>query len=206
MWYVFDEHKNLADKDSLLVSSVKGQTYTVDGIEVYCLLGSADADHPLFVDKNHDLSYYFTESDYIDESESSNIINTTNKYGYEWGGHGVETGIQDTAVGTGLSNTNSLIDMNLQPNTSGWYVVWDKIKEFRQSHSNNWFLPSKDELNLIYEAGDNLNNLSLNIRPLYWSSSESSLYYAWYQSFDGGGLRDALKNHHDFRSRLCYTI
>lgn len=212
MWYVFDGHKNIADKDNL--PYIKGETYIFDDIEVYCLLGSADTDHPLFVDKNHDLSYYFTGSDYMDESVSPFIINSTNKYGYEWGGYGVETGINAAGIGSGLSNTNSLIEMNLQPDVGGWYVIWDKIKEFRQSHSDNWFVPSKDELNLIYEARSSLGGLTTinddNKNPFYWSSSEiptaATSTYAYFQEFNNGSQYTNRKNFHNRRSRLCYTI
>ena len=205
MWYVFDEHKNLADKDNLPVIYTVGETYIFDDIETYCLLGTADSDHPLFVDKNHDLSYYVNGSDYVDSDDWNTSPGT---FGYEWGGRGTTTGITDTSIGSGLSNTNSLIDMNLQPNTAGWYVVWDKIKEFRQNHSDNWFLPSKDELNLVYEARSNLSNLSLTTNPYYWSSSEYeySSNNAWYQYFTNGGQNTYTKGTHIRRSRLCYTI
>ena len=203
MWYVFNEHRNIADKDNLYY---KGETYTFDGVEVYCLLGTGEAGGPLFVDKNHDLSYYFAGSDYMDESESDSAINITNKYGYEWGDMGIITGITDRAVGTGLSNTNSLIAKNLQPETSGWYVVWDKIKEFRQNHSDNWFLPSLEELYLIYEARSNLSNLSTSTQTYYWSSSEGSSAAARAQNFASGNRGFSNKNNHSDRSRLCYTI
>ena len=206
MWYVFDEHKNLADKDNLPVIYTAGETYIFDDIETYCLLGTADSDRPLFVDKNHDLSYYFAGSDFLDKRESSTVINTTNKYGYEWGGYGTETGIQDTSIGAGLNNTNQLISKNLQPRTSGWWVVWNKINEFRQSHSDKWFVPSEDELNLIYENRSNLSNLSLSTNAYYWSSSEISSSYAYGRDFSGGYRVDTFKYFHYFRARLCYTL
>ena len=184
----------------------KGETYVFDGVEVYCLLGVESTHYPLFVDKNHDLSYYFTGSDYTDEVESSSEINSANKYGYEWGGLGTTTNIDAGAVGSGLSNTNSLINMNLQPYTSGWYTTWDKINEFRQSHSSNWFLPSSDELNLIYEAKENLSNLSTSTEPYYWSSTERPSREAYTLSFGNGYLGYSSRHHHNCRSRLCYTI
>ena len=116
-----------------------GDTITLDEIEVY-VLAAMDEDGTwdstsgavgveyIGVDKNHDLSYYFAGSDFVDEFESPDTINTANKYGYEWGRLGVETEVTATIIGSGLSNTNSLIEMNLQPNTAGWHVVWDKIK------------------------------------------------------------------------------
>ena len=120
------------------------------------------------------------------------------------GGYGTETGIQDTAVGTGLTNTNALIGMNLRPKTSGWYVVWDKVMDFRSTYGHNWFVPSKDELNLIYENRANLSNLSLNTNFWYWSSSESSTNYAVRAFFNAGILSGYQKDGHTLRVRLCY--
>lgn len=194
-----------------------GDTVTLDEIEVYVLaakdedgtwnsdVGATGVEY-IGVDKNHDLSYYFAGSDYVDvddiDENERPTINNDNKYGYEWGGYGTETGITATAVGSGLSNTNSLVGMNLQPSTPGWYIVWDKIKEFRESHSNNWFLPSNDELNLIYEdVRINLSNLSLKTNPYYWSSSEFSSTNAWHQSFYSGN-----KGGHNKRVRLYRYI
>ena len=196
MWYVFDEHKNIADKDN--APYMAGSTHIFDGIEVYCLLGTADGG-PLFVDKNHDLSYYVNGSDWVDSSDAA----SPGTFGYEWGGYEITTNIKDTDVGSGLSNTNSLIEMNLQPDTSGWYVIWDKIKEFRQSHSDKWFLPSQDELNLIYEARSNLSNLSTLTQPYYWSSSEYSSNGVRDQNFSNGVHGTLWKIRHYGRSRLC---
>lgn len=194
-----------------------GDTITLDGIDVYILAakgeggtwnsdaGAAGVEY-IGVDKNHDLSYYFTGSDYVGEAESNDVINTANKYGYEWGGTGIFTGITGTAVGTGLSNTNDLISKNLQPYTNGWYVVWDKIKEFRQSYSDNWFLSSKYELNLIYEARSNLSNLSLHAYSDYWSSSVYDDSRAWSQDFRNSNQYYRGKTQHGIRSRLCRYI
>lgn len=207
-----------------------GDTITLDEIEVY-VLAAKDEDGTwdsnvgaigvefIGVDKNHDLSYYIAGSDYVDESESVLVINTANKYGYEWGGFQIETGINAESIGSGLSNTNSLINMNLQPYYDGWYVVWDKIKEFRQDHSDKWFLPSKDELNLIYEARNNLSDLTTIDDSVknshYWSSSEyssnvgrfqDSSNSAWSQNFGNGYQSNNYKYLRGKRSRLCRYI
>jgi hypothetical protein len=49
----------------------------------------------------------------------------------------------------------------------------------------DWFLPSKDELNLMYE---NLKVFGVGdfTDSYYWSSSEYSAIHAWGQSFYGG--------------------
>ena len=89
---------------------------------------------------------------------------------FEWGGNGTATGITAQDIGTGLSNTNSLIAMNLQP--SGVKpTIWDAIKEFRNTHSDRWFIPSRNELGKI------INNYTYSD---IWSSTElnSTVSYA----------------------------
>lgn len=229
MYYVTDENGNRADLETALspydydlkteeVSAV-GVITTIDGIECYGINGTVNKvttwlnktryvgkGSAIFVDKNHDLSYYFTGSDYAGISESNLVINTANKYGYEWGGYGVTTGIYATDIGAGLNNTNSLIEMNLQSQTEGWPVVWDRIKEFRETRSSLWFLPSHDELNLIYEARSNLSGLTTidnSVCPYYWSSSENSSYFARRQNFNTGSQSNSSRDSHNCRSRLC---
>lgn len=188
---------------------------TVDGVEVLVLAALADGGNwestegstgseYIGVDKNHDLSYYVKGSDYVDSDDYDQSPGT---FGYEWGGYGTETGIQDTAVGTGLANTNALIGMNLQPRTEGWWVVWDRVNEFRQSHSDSWFVPSKDELFLVYQQKANLSNLSLNTNYYYWSSSEdtpgNAPYNAWSWHTNSGAMCGDYKHSPNTRVRLC---
>ena len=207
-----------------LIDCVVGETYLVRNIRVVCIVaGKAYAinndtplileiqhpgDKPIFVDKDHDLSYYINGSDFLNTSEGSSLISNTAKYGYEWGGNGTTTGITATGVGTGLSNTNALIGMNLQSNSPDWWVVWDKVKDFRASYGHNWFVPSKDELNLIYQQISNLSNISTSSsgHSYYRSSSERRERTAWAQYFNNGSQDDIVKYIHSVRVRLCSQI
>ena len=202
-----------------LINVIVGNTYTIDDIEVFCIKGGQAyttgnnilidngttpevTEHPIFVDKNHDLCYYFTGSDYVNDNDYIN-----NKWGYEWGGYEISTGITDTDIGTGLNNTNSLISMNLEVYNEGWEVIWNKISEFRtQKDSNKWFLPSLSELSLIYNNRSSLSNLSLTSHFYYWSSSESNTELCNLIRFDNGNQLQGLKNIRDTRSRLCRQI
>lgn len=201
--------------DSQTTGIQVGDTVTVDGIEVLVLAAKDDAGswnstagaegvEYIGVDKNHDLSFYIVGDDYVDSNDYNDSPGT---FGYEWGGYGTETGIQDTAVGTGLANTNALIGMNLQPRTEGWWVVWDRVNEFRQSHSDSWFVPSKDELFLVYQQKSNLSNLSLNTNYYYWSSSEdtpgNAPYNAWSWHTNSGSMCGDYKHSPNTRVRLC---
>lgn len=191
-----------------------GDTVVLDGIEsviIYDNGSEADWGRYICVDKNHDLSYYISGSDYVDESESDLIINNDNAYGYEWGGYETDLGMTDSSyreIGKGLSNTNSLISKNLTPNTSGWRVLWDMIEEFRVSHSNYWFIPSLEEAKAARNQKNHLENITTTAGKCtnYWTSSENSSNHAWPFLFVTGTTTAHSKNSHNIRSRLCrYT-
>ena len=66
-----------------------------------------------------------------------------------------------------------------------------------ESDNSEWYLPAKDELNLIYKAKDVINTAIEKITAgggtatklgtgWYWSSSEDCGSYAWLQSFSDG--------------------
>lgn len=92
-----------------------------------------------------------------------------NERAYPWGGSGTATGITATDIGTGLSNTNSLLAMNLQ-STDGTPTIWDVLKEFRTAHSDRWFIPSREEAGFAYTEYN------------CWTSSEYDSGYAYYCS------------------------
>lgn len=201
---------------SYVPPKIVGDTINVDGIDVLIIAALKDGTwvsdigtegtQCIAVDKNHDLPYYIKGDDYVDANDFNDYNQSPGTFGYEWGGYNTETGITATAIGSGLANTNALIGMNLQPNTSGWWVVWDKVEEFRQSHSDNWFVPSKDELNLVYQQKANLSNIStISGYSYYWSSSEYSVN-ARYQCLSSGSQNSINKNKHYYRTRLCCLL
>lgn len=169
MNYAINSEKELLDinnvidrriEDCLAKSASVGDICIIDGIETICF--RTETSYKLFVDKNHDLVYYFDGNDYSDQSLPENLA-------YEWGGLGTETGIRNTTIGAGLSNTNSLIEMNLA-SSSDREVVWNKIKEFRGAHSDRWFLPSYNEIQLFRDGTTiytSLSNIALTTAPVY---------------------------------------
>ena len=95
------------------------------------------------------------------------------------GSYGTETGI-----GSGLSNTYKLLSSasdNLRFPASQACADYGNNTDY-----DDWFLPSKDELNEIYENRDALGT-TFKTDDKYWSSSQYSSYYAWTQLYDNGG-------------------
>ena len=108
----------------------------------------------------------------------------------EWGCYGYSiSGADGTAVGTGEQNT---IDIEAGCTTPG--TAADICANLSLGGYSDWFLPSKDELNLMYE---NLKVFGVGgfADNVYWSSSELYVYLnAWIQSFGNGGQANGPKN------------
>jgi hypothetical protein len=65
---------------------------------------------------------------------------------------------------------------------------------------DDWFLPSKDELDLMYRnlKKNNQGGFSLDY---YWSSSEGSARFAWFQYFGSGNQFDNYARSREYRVR-----
>ena len=92
-------------------------------------------------------------------------------------GRPITTGATGTAIGTGKANTSKIIATY----GKGIYAA-SMCANYRGGGKTDWFLPSKDELNMMYA------NLHRNKKGgfsdfNYWSSSESEFTDAWYQNF-----------------------
>jgi hypothetical protein len=111
----------------------------------------------------------------------------------QWGAFQKDVGGTSTAVGTGKRNTQIIVDRLKQlGETNRAAQLCDTLS---YDGFDDWFLPSKDELNLMYT---NLRQKGLGefSSTGYWSSSEMSYNPgAWGQVFsDGvqGGSRNFL--------------
>jgi hypothetical protein len=93
-----------------------------------------------------------------------------------------------TALGTGSSNTDNII---AQAVAAGNNTLTSYAAGLARAHNgggyNDWYLPSKDELNKLY-----LNRVAIGgfATASYWSSSENDADYAWLQIFDSGAQLD----------------
>jgi hypothetical protein len=106
------------------------------------------------------------------ESDQSN--------GTGWGCYGIAIEGTGTAVGTGAANTAAIV-----AGCSESGIAARICNDLVLNGYNDWFLPSKDELNLMYV---NLKQAGIGgfADDRYWSSSESSSTTAWRQNFANG--------------------
>jgi hypothetical protein len=104
-----------------------------------------------------------------------------------------------TELGTGKRNTQSIIaDLSIGVPEAALHCVELECGGFR-----DWFLPSKDELNLMY-INLKRKNLGDFANELYWSSSEAGyiMQYAW--AGPGDGWRVWVQNFKDANQSYGY--
>lgn len=91
----------------------------------------------------------------------------------------IVTGATASAIGTGKSNTNKII--NKQGNT-GKYAA-KLCADLVLNGFSDWYLPSKQELNQLYKQRSKVPGLAATN---YWSSTEANANNAYDQEFGGG--------------------
>ena len=90
-----------------------------------------------------------------------------------------------TSTGTGSANTQKIISQCSDPNAD-FSVAAKVASNYRGGGKSDWFLPSKDELNLLFE---NRSAVGKNFSAAqYWSSSQDSSVISWTLDFDSGAL------------------
>jgi hypothetical protein len=97
-------------------------------------------------------------------------------------------GSTGTSIGTGLSNTNTIIASQGAIATS--YAA-GLARAYTGGGYNDWYLPSKDELNILY-----INKVAIGgfAGVRYWSSTEAGNNFAWWQEFQYGGYLNSNKS------------
>ena len=116
--------------------------------------------------------------------------------GIQWyNGSYITTGATGTAIGLGTANTASIISAQGAVETN--YAA-GLAKAYSGGGFNDWFLPSKDELNEMYlnkatiEATATANG-GANLNTYYWSSTENDINNAWVQNFTSGNPFNNIK-------------
>lgn len=128
-----------------------------------------------------------------------------------WGCYGIDV---SSAAGTGLGEgkTNTAGILNLQSTCDG--VSWSPQAAIyadgytgTDGSTSGWYLPSKDELNLVCLLANGASTLqirnqvacgtlgSFSASGNYWSSSQSDNTNAWYQGFGNGNQAPTTKSY-----------
>ena len=109
--------------------------------------------------------------------------------GAEWGCSGTSiSGADGTAIGTGSQNT---IDIEAGCSTTG--TAADICVNYTDGTYSDWFLPSKDELDMMF-VNLHFQGLGGFAGIYYWSSTEYDNYNAWFQYFSFGLQTTNYKN------------
>ena len=136
------------------------------------------------------VAYIFQSGDpgYVADEQHGLIAATADQStGIQWyNGSYVATGATGTAIGTGQANTTAIVIVQ----GAGSYAA-QLCNDLTEGGYNDWFLPSKDELNKLY-----INKVAIGgfAADYYWSSSEGSAVIAWAQGFSSGGQGNYYKD------------
>ena len=125
---------------------------------------------------------------YIDATGEHGLIAAPNDQsaGIQWcNGNNIVIGTS-TVIGTGKSNTTKIV----QKQGSGNYAA-KLCDDLVLNGYSDWYLPSKDELNILYQNRNLIGGF--NTSSYYWSSSELNGSYAWCQGFSNGSQTNYYK-------------
>ena len=110
--------------------------------------------------------------------------------GAEWGCVGTDlAGADGTVINTGQQNTADILAGCTTPG-----IAARLVDDYSLNGFDDWFLPSKDELNLMFlniGPGSTLGNVGGFTLSTYWSSSELNTHQVWHQTVNAGGPQPA---------------
>jgi hypothetical protein len=115
----------------------------------------------------------------------------------QWGAYEKMVGGTATAVGSGKQNTQRIVEFLRDQGETNRAAQLCEVLDF--NGFTDWFLPSKDELDLMYKnlkatgLGE-FNNPTYYRFSYYWSSSENNSVNAWMQRFSDSIQTYILKN------------
>lgn len=106
-------------------------------------------------------------------------------------------GAEGLEIGTGAQNTIDIVNRCNTPN-----IAATLCDELEQNGFDDWFLPSKDELDALYQHLEIVNEAALEQEgggllyngEFYWSSSHEISNKVWVQYFRDGYQKSELKD------------
>jgi hypothetical protein len=106
----------------------------------------------------------------------------------EWGAYAKAVNGTQTGIGSGKRNTPVIVNFLAREEEVGRAAQFCDALEY--GGYDDWFLPSKDELNMVYKNMKQKNLGAFSDDP-YWSSTETNSERAWYQNFRNGDQPDS---------------
>jgi hypothetical protein len=106
------------------------------------------------------------------------------EFSAEWGAYNFNVIGTGPTIGSGKGNTQLIIERLRTLGESG--CAAQLCVKLNYKGFADWFLPSKDELDLMYKNLKQKNLGRFDAENSYWSSSEVNTECAWYQSFKNG--------------------
>lgn len=187
--YAFDEHKNKFAFNAEIAPVVPMQL--PDGSILFYDRGEQYGEYLLVDGEVKRQSEGVDDGTYNNQNWRYLICDSANLSEMKpWGPHTDEgmTNVKYEDFGYGLPNTNTLLSRYGGNSSYIWQLVQNKRSN---TGGKNWFVPSKDELNIIYQNKNTIVNAGGGSFPtdyFYWSSSEGSSDDAWIQYFSSGSL------------------
>lgn len=119
---------------------------------------------------------------YVGDGSAGRVYALLNDQGNAiWGPTGVVTSATDT---NGKTNTDTLVAYDTSNGTE------HPAAQSCRALGSEWYLPSKEELNLFWENKDTIGLSSIGITVSdsqhYWSSNQNDSSYSWAQRFSDG--------------------
>ena len=165
----------------------------------YTIGDTGPAGGVIFYDDEADGTDDIAEARYLEAAPTD--IDVSGDLTHVWGGYGTAVGssARGTAIGTGEANTAAIVaayGASDPYNETGDYAA-RLADQYAYEGYSDWFLPSQDELDLMYKNKDVIGGFA---SAWYWSSSEDGADAAWSQDFGTG--RQYVSNAGDTSDRV----
>jgi len=131
---------------------------------------------------------------YLDTIIGNGLISSTSDQsnGIMWGCYNAYIGGTSDTLGSGAANTAAIVAGCNSPSFAA-----KLCNNLQLNNYSDWYLPSKNELNLMYSVLK-LNNYGNFSNMTYWSSTENSTSDAWYISFNNGSPNTGSKSNSSY--------
>ena len=98
----------------------------------------------------------------------------------------IDTAIAESPINPIIGKTYKIGNIEVAEKDFSNMMNWQIANNACESLGNGWRLPTKDELNILYQNKDKIGGFTDIEYSFYWSSTEGDNGLVWYQFFDVG--------------------